>query len=58
LAYLEAIEIFGLPDVDDASDLTEFQLNFIHTAHWKREEIKQPDEEDVPSNPGRTPGGF
>lgn len=43
MAYYTAIEIFGLPGVSSAADLTDPQLAFIHAAYWHRVELETPD---------------
>lgn len=43
MAYLTAIEMFGLPGVSNATDLTSLQLRFLHSAYWLREELRTPE---------------
>lgn len=43
MAYLTAIEMFGLPGVDSVTDLTDLQLAFVHSAYWRRLELQTPE---------------
>lgn len=43
MAYLTAIEHFGLRGVNHAGDLTPMQLQFLHESWWLREQKRTPE---------------
>lgn len=43
-SLLRNIEQFGLPDVDDVTDLTEIQVVFLHEARRERADRRTPNE--------------
>ena len=45
MAYLNAIDAcgYGFPGVDDVTDLTDSQLQFINEAWWRREQSRTPE---------------